>query len=54
MKKMGNHQKQFAFVVGSYVRFQSSRVHNSMSAKSVIRKPQKIAKEKEAHRNEHR
>ncbi len=38
-KKCGNHQKQFAFVIGSCVRFQSSRIHSSMSAKNAIEKP---------------
>jgi len=53
-KKWGNHQKQFAFVVGNCVRFQSSKVHNSMSAKSVIEKSQKIIKEMKVHRSEHK
>ncbi len=53
-KKRGNHQKQFAFVVKSYVCFQSFGVHNNMSAKSVIEKLQQIAREKEAQSSEHR
>jgi hypothetical protein len=53
-KKWGNHKKQFAFVVGSCVHFLSSRVHNNMSAKSAIEKLQKIVKEKEAQKSEHR
>jgi hypothetical protein len=38
----------FSFVAGSYVFFRSSGVHRSMSAKNVIEKLQKVAKEKEA------
>ncbi len=53
-KKRGNHRKQFAFVVKSYVCFQSFGVHNSMSAKSVIEKLRQIAREKEAQMSEHR
>jgi hypothetical protein len=47
MKKCGNCQKQFVFVVGSCVHFQSSRVHSTKSAESAIEKPQRITKEKE-------
>jgi len=53
-KKWGNHQKQFAFVVGNCVHFQSSKVHSNMSAKNVIEKSQKITKEMKVHRNEHK
>jgi hypothetical protein len=42
------------FVARSCVFFQSSRVHSSISAESVIEKLQKITKEKEAQKNEHK
>jgi hypothetical protein len=41
-------------VVGSSTHFQGFRVHNNMNANSAIEKLQRIAKEKEAQRNEHR
>ncbi len=53
-KKQGNHQKQFAFVAGSCTCFQSFGVHNIMNAKSAIEKLQRIRREKEAQRSEHR
>ncbi len=52
-KKNGVTIKQFAFIVGSCAHFRSSRVHN-MSAKSAIEKLQRIVKEKEMQRNEHK
>jgi len=42
------------FVVGSYVHFQSFRVHNIMSVESATKKLQIIAKEKEMQRSEHK
>jgi hypothetical protein len=45
-KKQGNHRKQFMFIVGSCAHFQSFRIHNNMSAKSVIEKLQRIVREK--------
>jgi hypothetical protein len=54
LKKQGNCQKRFVFIVGSCAHFQSSRVHSSMSVESVIEKLQQIAREKEGKRNEHK
>jgi hypothetical protein len=45
-KKWSNHQKQFAFVVGSCARFQNFGVHSNMSVDSAIEKLQIITKEK--------
>jgi hypothetical protein len=42
------------FVARSCACFQSSRVHSSMSANSAIEKLQRIAKEKEAQKSEHK
>jgi hypothetical protein len=42
------------FVIGSCVRFQSSGVHSTKSAKSAIEKPQRITKEKEVQKSEHK
>ncbi len=42
------------FIVGSCVRFRSFKVHNSMNAKNVIEKLQKIVKEKGTQRSEHK
>jgi hypothetical protein len=53
-KTWGNCQKQFTFIVGGCVYFWSFGVHITMSADSAIEKLQQIAKEKEAHRSEHR
>jgi hypothetical protein len=53
-KKWGNCQKQFTLVVGSCAHFQSFGVRNNMNAKSVIEKLQRITREKEAQRSEHR
>jgi hypothetical protein len=47
-KRRGNCQKKITFVIGSSTYFQSSRIHNNISANSVIEKLQKIAREKEA------
>ncbi len=47
-KMGGSCWKQFAFVVGSCAHFRSFRIHNNMSAESVIEKLQQIAREKEA------
>ncbi len=47
-KKRDNHQKQFAFVVGSCAHFQSFGIHSNMNVDSVIEKLQIIIKEKEA------
>ncbi len=52
MKKRGNCQKQFAFVLRSCVHFRSFGVHSSMSAQNAIEKLQQIAKE--AQKSEHR
>ncbi len=49
---MGNHRKQFTFVVGNCVCFRSFRIHNSMNAKNVIEKLQIIAREKETQRSD--
>jgi hypothetical protein len=48
MKKWCNHRKQFAFIVGSCVRFWIFGVHNNMSVDSAIEKLYQIAREKEA------
>jgi hypothetical protein len=53
-KNWGNCQKQFVFVARSCAHFPSFGVHNNMSAKSAIEKLQRIAREKEAQRSEHR
>jgi hypothetical protein len=53
MKKRANCRKLFVFIVGSYARFQSFGIHNSMGAENVIEKLQGIAREKEAQRSEH-
>ncbi len=37
-EKKGNHRNQFVFTIGSSVRFQSFRIHNSMNVKNVIEK----------------
>ncbi len=42
------------FIVESYAHVRSFRLHNNMSAKSAIEKLQRIAKEKEMQRSEHR
>ncbi len=53
-KKQGNHQKWFSFVVGSCERFRSSGVQSIMSVESVIEELQRITKEKEVQRSEHK
>jgi hypothetical protein len=53
-KKRGNRRKQFVFVAKSCACFRSYGIHNNMSAKSAIEKLQTIAREKEAHRSEHK
>ncbi len=53
-KKWGNRWKQIVFIAGSCAHFWSSKVHINMSAKNVIEKLQRIAREKEAKKSEHR
>jgi hypothetical protein len=53
-KKWVNRQKQFVFIARSCVHFPSFGVHNNMNAKSAIEKLQRIAREKEAQRSEHK
>jgi hypothetical protein len=53
-KKCNNHRNLFSFATRSYVCFLSSRMHKSMNAKSEIEKLQKVAKEKEMQKSEHR
>ncbi len=53
-EKKGFCQKQFAFVTGSYVHFQSFGVHNNMNVESVIKKLWGLAREKEMQRSEHK
>jgi hypothetical protein len=36
-KKQGNRKKTFTFIVGSYTRFRSFGVHNSMSVESAMK-----------------
>ncbi len=45
MKKQGNCQKWFAFVVGSCVCFQSFGVHSSMRVENAIEKLQQITRD---------
>ncbi len=53
-KKQGNYWKQFPFVPRSCAHLRSFGVHNNKTVESAIEKLQKIRKEKEVHRNEHR
>jgi hypothetical protein len=53
-KIWGNCQKLFLFVVKSCECFWSSKDHKNMSVESMIEKPQKITKEKELQKSEHR
>jgi hypothetical protein len=53
-KKQGNHPKQFVFIVGSCVHFRSFKVHYNMNVENTIEKPQRITREKEAQKNEHK
>jgi hypothetical protein len=53
-KNWGNYQNRFLFVIRGCECFWSSRVHNSMSVESSIKKLQKITKEKEGQRSEHK
>lgn len=52
--KQGNHRKSFLFVARGCVFFQSYSVQRRMSAKSTIKKLQRVVKEKEAQRFMHR
>jgi hypothetical protein len=52
--KQSNHFSLFLFVAGSRVFSRSSRIHKRMSLKNVIKKLQKLAKEKETQRSEHK
>jgi hypothetical protein len=38
MKKWGNYQKQFVFIVGSYAHFRSFGICSNMSVESAIEK----------------
>jgi len=42
------------FIAGSCVRFRSSKVHYNMNVKNTIENPQRITREKEAHKSEHK
>ncbi len=54
MKKRGNHQKLFSSIAGSCEHFQSSRIHSSMNVENAIEKLQRITKEKETQKSEHK
>lgn len=54
MKKRHNHWKSFLLIVGSCECFWSFGENRSMSAKSAIEKLQKIAKEKDVQKSEHK
>jgi len=47
-KIRGNCRKQFVLVAKNYAHFQNFGVHSNITAKSVIEKLQRIAKEKKA------
>jgi hypothetical protein len=53
-KKWSNCRKWFLFLAESYECFLSYGNHISMSVESAIEKLQRIAKQKEAQRSEHR
>jgi len=53
-KKPSNHQKLFSSFAGSCEHFQHFGIHSNISTKNVIEKLQRIAKEKEAPKSEHK
>ncbi len=52
--KQNNNWKLFLFTIRSCVCFQSSKVHKNMSAENTIENLQKVAKEKETQKSEHK
>jgi hypothetical protein len=52
--KQSNRRTLFSFVARSCVCFWSSRIHRSISVESAIEKLHRVAKEKEAQKNEHK
>ncbi len=52
--KWSNYQKLFSFVVGSCVYIRSFGIHKNMSVESAIEKLQKVIREKETQKSEHR
>ncbi len=53
-EKNSNCQSLFSFTTESCVCVQSSRMHKNMNVESTIEKSQKIMREKEVQKNEHR
>jgi hypothetical protein len=53
-EKKGNRWKSFSVVVGGRVFSQNYNVHTRMNVENTIKKLQRIAREKEAQRFEHR
>ncbi len=52
--KQNNCQKLFSFATRSYVFFQSYGVHKNMNVENMIKKLQKVAREKETKKKKHR
>ncbi len=53
-KKRSNRQILFSFTAKSCVYFQSSKMHRNMNAESAIEKLQKVIREKEMQKSEHK